>query len=80
MRELDGRRLPSRIRGRQALERSLRLLLIRAHRYGEHRAGSAADRLWAGAVIDRLRALLHDDAPAAGSWRSRSQWESGDRQ
>lgn len=63
MRESDGRRLVSRVRGRQALERSLRLLLIRAHRFGRHRARTTAEREWAARLIDGLSAILSDTTP-----------------
>jgi hypothetical protein len=60
MKELDGRRMHSRIKGRPAIEQTLRLLIIRLNRYGEHRARSARDAMWAACAIDTLRALLDE--------------------
>ncbi len=60
MREVDGRRVVSRVRGRPALERSIKLLLIRVHRFGRMRAATAADRQWTAKVIDRLSDVLTD--------------------
>jgi hypothetical protein len=48
----------SRVKGRPALVRSLRGLLIRVHRYGRCRAATSADQAWAAAVIDALFAAL----------------------
>lgn len=62
MRDVAGREMTTRVRGRAALERSLRLLLIRTHRYGRHRARTAADRQWCARAIDGLTALLCEDA------------------
>ena len=44
MRELDGRRLLSRVKGRPALERRLRGLLVAVHRFDRSRAVSRDDR------------------------------------
>jgi hypothetical protein len=60
MREADGRRLVSRVKGRPALEKRIRRLLVAAHRYGRHRACSRADVLWYAKAIDGLQALLQD--------------------
>ena len=60
MREVDGRRVVSRVQGRAALERSIRLLLIRCHRFAQLRAATAADRQWTAKVIDRLSDVLTD--------------------
>ena len=60
MRELDSRRTLSRVQGRAALERSIRLLLIRCHRFARLRANTEADLRWAGKVIDQLAPLLYD--------------------
>jgi hypothetical protein len=66
--ELDSRRMDSRIKGRQALEKTLRLLIIRLNRYGEHRARSARDARWAAGAIATLRALLDEqDSDAAAA-------------
>lgn len=67
----------SRIKGRPAIVRSLRGLLIRTHRFGHCRARSREDVLWAARTIDVLmlalrvatgdhlntRAHLDDEAP-----------------
>jgi hypothetical protein len=43
-----------RVKGRPALVRSLRALLLRVHRYGRHRARTADERRWAAVVLDHL--------------------------
>ncbi len=48
----------SRIKGRQALVRSLRGLLIRVHRFGRGRARSPEDVRWAARTIDALADCL----------------------
>ena len=63
LRELDGRGIASRVQGRAALERAIRRLMIRCHRYGRARATSAADTQWAAIVIDRLGAALMEAPP-----------------
>ena len=60
MREADGPRLVSRVKGRAAIERSIRLLVIRVHRFGRARAVTAADVSWCARAIDGLQALLTD--------------------
>lgn len=67
MRELDGRHLRSRVTGRAAIERSLRSLLIRAHRFGRHRATSPADCRWAAQMIDALTAATFAAPEAPGN-------------
>ncbi len=52
--------LHSRIRGRQALERSTRLLLIRAHRTLRGRRLADTDAAWLRRLIDRLDGALSD--------------------
>jgi hypothetical protein len=47
-----------RVKGKPALVRSLRGLIIRAHRYAQHRATTPADQVWAAALIDGLFAVL----------------------
>jgi hypothetical protein len=59
MRELDGRRMVSRIKGRPSLERRLRGLLIAAHRFARARAVTAADRDFAIRLLDGLTSTLH---------------------
>ena len=52
------RGVASRIKGRPALVRSLRGLLLRVHRFGRHRARSRQDMQWAAVRIDALDAAL----------------------
>jgi hypothetical protein len=49
---------PRRCVGRPAIERSIRALLIRVHRFARHRATSPADIHWAAVVLDSLIAVL----------------------
>ena len=58
MRELDSRRCPSRVKGRPAIVKSLRALLLRTHRFGRHRARTADDIRWAGALVAALTSAL----------------------
>jgi hypothetical protein len=55
---IGARRLRTRIAGRPALERSLRSLLIRTHRFANGRAASPADQRWAGVVVALLSEVL----------------------
>ena len=48
----------SRIKGRPALVRSLRGLLLRVHRFGRGRARTPQDMQWAARVLDSLYAAL----------------------
>lgn len=62
--------MTDRIAGRGALLRSLRALLRRIERYGEHRAVRADERRWAARLFDELsaayaNALTADAARAA---------------
>ena len=52
MRELESRRLPSRVRGRAALVRRLRALLVAVHRFGRARARTRAKVAWAARMIE----------------------------
>ena len=52
----------SRIQGRGALVRSLRLLLIRTSRYLQHRARTAEERAWAGRLFNGLEPVLRQAA------------------
>jgi hypothetical protein len=75
VRDVD--RLPPRVQGREQLERRIRVLLIHAGRFSQHRAKSASDALWAARVVDALQELLDVRAPnEAPGWQSRSTWES----
>ena len=58
MRELDGRRLVSRVKGRPALERRARGFLVAVQRFGSARATSHDDLSWCARWIDGLTALL----------------------
>ena len=58
----------SRVRGKAAITRSLRLLLIRTARYGNRRAQRASDFKWSARMIDSLTQTLrvaesHDGRP-----------------
>lgn len=57
MRELDGRHLPSRIKGRLNLERRVNRLLIALARFLEHRATNPDDYRWAGRAFAALQSL-----------------------
>jgi hypothetical protein len=63
VRELNSRRTLSRVRGRAALERRLRGLLVSVHRFGRARATTASERQWAAHTIDGLHALLDPGEP-----------------
>ena len=61
MRDLDVRRMRSRVKGRAALKRSLRGLHLRIHRFGELRAQpGSADYQWALHVSSALEALIRE--------------------
>lgn len=59
--------LSSRVAGRGALLRSLRMLLRRVERFAAHRARCPEDRDWAAKLADRLDAALTDAAAAPGA-------------
>ena len=52
MRELDGRRVLSRVKGRPALEKRQRGLLVSIHRFGRARAVTRAELAWAARMIE----------------------------
>ena len=56
MRERDGRRMVSRVKGRPALLKSLVRLQLRVNRFVRLRASSDDDRRWACAIGDALDA------------------------
>jgi hypothetical protein len=56
------RGMASRIQGRGALVRSLRLLLVRTSRYLQHRARTAEERAWAGELFNALEPVLRQAA------------------
>ncbi len=58
---LDLGRIHHRIKGRQVIERSTRLLLIRAHRVLRGRRLADADAAWLRRLIDRLTEALQLD-------------------
>lgn len=58
MRELGGRQVKHRVKGRPVLERRLRALLIAAHRFARCRATTLDDPRWSAKVIDGLTATL----------------------
>jgi hypothetical protein len=57
----------TRVKGKAAITKSLRSLLIRTHRYGRHRAATPEDLGWAAQLIDALTAAVEtadrDDQP-----------------
>jgi hypothetical protein len=54
---------PRRCVGRPAIERSIRALLLRVHRFGRHRATLPENIRWAARMIDGLTALLEPGEP-----------------
>lgn len=64
MRELDARPV-HRVKGRPALLRRLRGLLVAAHRFGRHRATSPAERLWAAHLVDCLTVTVATSDPGS---------------
>jgi hypothetical protein len=62
MRDL-GFRPQTRVKGRPALLRSLRGLLVRAHRYASARATTDTDRLWSARLIDALTLAVQTADP-----------------
>ena len=53
-----GTPIASRVKGKPALVKSLRSLLIRVHRYGRCRARRAEDLQWTAELLDALYAAL----------------------
>jgi hypothetical protein len=62
-----GRPIASRIKGRPALVKRLRALLIAVHRFGNRRAHTASDVLWCATLLDALTSAL---AAADGEHKS----------
>lgn len=58
MREADGRRMRTRVKGIPALEKRARGLLLAVHRYGRCRAATPAEVRWTARAIDALTGLL----------------------
>ena len=58
MREVDGRRTPTRVKGWPALERRTRALLLAVARYDRSRAVTPGDRHRCARSIDTLSDLL----------------------
>ena len=58
MRELDGRGMVTRVKGRPVLVRRLRGLLVAVHRFGRCRASTDADVRWTARTLDALTAAL----------------------
>lgn len=48
-----------RIKGRPALVRRLRGLLVAAHRFGRHRATSPDERQWSAGLVDALTVAVN---------------------
>jgi hypothetical protein len=55
-----GFRPQTRVKGRPALTRRLRGLILAVHRYGRHRARTPGERIWTARLLDRLQAALGD--------------------
>lgn len=66
MRELDGRRMRTRVKGLAALRRRARALLIAAARFSRCRAATPREQEEAGRMIDALAALLDGAETIAG--------------
>lgn len=64
MLEVDGRRMLTRVKGRPALERRARSLLIAVHRFARARRVSRADLDWCARAIEGLSALVSPSLPA----------------
>ena len=58
-----GARPLHRVKGRPALVRRLRGLVVAVHRYGHCRATTDADRLWTARMLDQLLAALQTADP-----------------
>lgn len=56
----------SRIKGRGAIVRSLRGLMIRTQRYSVHRARGPEEQMWAARLTDRLAQALEEAIAAPG--------------
>ena len=69
MREADGRRMVTSVRGRPALEKRLRAVLVAVHRFGRCRAATDADRRWTARTLDGLTAVLAADRTRTSSRR-----------
>ena len=63
--ELERSRMHSRVKGRPALVRRIRSLLIAVHRYARGRHCTRADQRWAARVIDGLTVLLQEGSADA---------------
>ena len=61
MRELPSRDVRHRVKGKQALEKRLRGLLLAVHRYGRCRARTRAELQWTAKAIDLLTLALNED-------------------
>ncbi len=64
VRELLTRDVLHRVKGRPAIERSTRALLLRVHRFGRARATTREDVLWSARWIDGLDELLRGERPS----------------
>lgn len=61
-----GARPVHRVKGRAALLRRLRGLLIAVHRYGRARATTLDDQRWCARMIDQLTAALDEPSTPEG--------------
>ena len=64
-----GRTVASRIKGRPALVKRLRALLLAVHRFGRGRVHTPEDLCWTATLIDRLYAALDAAEPQRGPER-----------
>ncbi len=58
MRELDGRFVNTRVKGKLAIRNSAIRLAIRVRRYGEQRAVTPDERQWAARVADAVTTVI----------------------
>jgi hypothetical protein len=67
--ELDGRRVLSRVKGRLALEKRLRGLLVSIHRFGRARAVTRAELAWAARMIENRGACRFGPRGTDQPWK-----------
>ena len=63
MRDLDGSRMRTRVKGRDVLLKRLRALLIAGHRFGRLRAATADEQRFAGVLVAGLEMVLREVEP-----------------
>jgi hypothetical protein len=79
MRDIDGRALVPRhrVKGKHALERRLRGLLLAVERFGKHRARTGPELAWSATLIAWLLAALEAAERAAAPDDSENGSEKG---